>query len=301
MKKWLKRIGFILLALVGLLVLLVLSVLGIGYFRFNQSHDIPVEQVDIPTDHRTIARGEHLVNAVAHCGYCHGPDLAGEYVENNPGGEGVIVAPNLTSGEGGLGSRYTTEDWVRTLHHGITPAGRSVLLMPSLFFNHLSQTDLVAMIAYLESIPPVDNQLPKTKPGLMVYGLIGLGPLTEAMSALQIDHQAPFTPAPTQGETMEYGAYLVEAAQCRACHGPQLAGGQVCSSCPIGPNLTPGGGLGSWTEQDFLAAIRTGQRPSGQRIDNYMPWEFFRNMTDTELKAIWAFLKSQPELENQIP
>lgn len=301
MKKWLKRFGIFIMVLVGLLVVVIASVLGIGVYRFNRSHIVQVDQIEIPTDPISISRGEHLVKNVAHCGYCHGPNLAGDYVVNNPGAEGVIVAPNLTSGEGGLGATYITQDWVRTIHHGITPGKRSVLIMPSLFFDQLSQEDLAATIAYLQTIPPVDNVLPKTKPGPLVYALIGLGPFTEAMSALQIDHEASYASTPEENAAPEYGAYLVEIAQCRACHGSQLAGGQACSSCPIGPNLTPGGSLSRWTEEDFINALRTGQEPSGRQIANYMPWEFFRGMTDTELRAIWAYLNAQPALENQLP
>jgi cytochrome c553 len=190
---------------------------------------------------------------------------------------------------------------VRAIRHGITPSGRSVLIMPSLFFDQISQDDLGAMIAYLKSVPPVDNVLPETEPGLLFYALIGLGPLTEGMSALHIDHQASFSPSPAESQSSDYGAYLVEIAQCRACHGYELAGGRVCNSCPIGPNLTPGGGLGSWTNEDFLTALRTGESPSGRQIDDYMPWEYFRHMSDTEINAVWAYLGSQPALETQIP
>lgn len=301
MKRWLKRIGLIFLALVGLLIVVVLAIYGLGVSRFNQSHDVSVAQFDLPADPESIARGEHLVTAVAHCGYCHGPQLAGDFVENDPGTIGVIVAPNLTAGKGGLGATYTVADWVRAIRHGVSQKGRSVILMPSLFFDQISQDDLSAMIAYLQSIPAVDNVLPETKLSFLSYVLIGLGPLTEGMSALHIDHEAPFSPSPAENDSAEYGGYLVEIAQCRACHGFELAGGQVCSSCPIGPNLTPGGGLGSWTSEDFLTALRTGENPSGGQIDDYMPWEHFRNMTDTELKAIWAYLGAQPALETQIP
>ena len=86
-----------------------------------------------------MARGEHLVTAVAHCGYCHGPQLAGDIVVNNPRTQGVIVAPNLTAGEGGLGRSYTTEDWIRALRHGVATGGRSVLIMPSIFFSEMSK------------------------------------------------------------------------------------------------------------------------------------------------------------------
>jgi mono/diheme cytochrome c family protein len=212
-----------------------------------------------------------------------------------------VVAPNLTSGQGGIGASFSDEDWIRALYHGVTQEGRSVIMMPSLFFNVMSKDDLTSVIAYMKTIYPVDNVLPETKPGPMVYALIGAGPFTETMSALHIDHEAPFPVSPVEDESVEYGAYLVEIGQCRACHGSELAGGQVSRSAPIGPNLTPGGEMGFWDEETFFSVIRTGTHPSGRQLDSYMPWQFFSNMTDSELRAIRAYLSSQPALKNVMP
>ena len=301
MRKTLKWLGVILGSLIGLIVIAVVIVLGIGRARFNETYNVAVPSLEIPTDGAALARGEHLVTAVTHCGYCHGDDLAGDIVVNNPNAQGVIVAPNLTVGEGGIGATYTSEDWVRAIRHGVTPAGRSVIIMPSLLFNVMSEADLAAMIAYLQTIPPVDNVLPETKPGPMFYALIGAGPLAEGMSGRVIDHSAPFTPGLAEGETAEYGEYLVTLGQCTACHGAELAGGQACRDCPIGPNLTSGGELEEWTQNDFYTAMRTGIHPNGRQLSEVMPWQYFQHMTDSELAAIWAFLQAQPALASQMP
>jgi len=301
MKKVLKLIGKIVGGLVGLIVIAVAAILAIGYFRFNKTYSIDVSGIEIPTDEASIARGEHLVQAVVHCGYCHGTDFSGDYIINNPGKEGIVVAPNLTSGEGGIGASFTDEDWVRALYHGVNDEGRSVIVMPSLFFHVMSEDDLTSVIAYMKTISPVDNGLPETSPGPMLYALIGAGPFAEEMSARVIDHNAPFVSAPAEGETPEYGEYLVTIGQCRACHGDELAGGQVSPSAPIGPNLTPGGEMGFWDEETFFSVIRTGTHPSGRELDSYMPWKFFSNMTDSELRAIRAYLLSLPKLESQMP
>jgi len=301
MKKVLKLIGKIVGGLVGLIVIAILAVMAIGYFRFHKTYAIDVSGIEIPTDDASIARGGHLVQAVAHCGYCHGTDFSGEYIINKPGEEGIVVAPNLTSGEGGIGASFTDEDWVRAIYHGVNQQGRSVIIMPSLFFHVMSEKDITSIIAYMKTVPPVDNVLPETKPGPMVYLLIGAGPFAEEMSARVIDHDAPFGQTPAEGETPEYGEYLVTIGQCRACHGDELAGGRVNPSAPVGPNLTPGGEPGFWSEETFFSVIRTGMHPSGHELDSYMPWKFFSNMTDSELRAIRAYLLSQPKLETVIP
>jgi hypothetical protein len=147
----------------------------------------------------------------------------------------------------------------------------------------------------------VDNELPETELGPMAYALLTAGPLQEGLAATRVDHEAPFGPAPTEGETADYGAYLAEIAQCRGCHGPELAGGSACPDCPIGPNLTQGGELQGWTKDDFITTIRTGTHPTGSELSEFMPWRYFGKMTDTELGALWAFLNEQPALETVTP
>lgn len=64
----------------------------------------------------------------------------------------------------------------------------------------------------------------------------------------------------------------------------------------ISPNLTPGGELVAWTEEDFINTIRTGRTPGGHDLDpEFMPWKEYRNFTDDELKAIWLYLQSLPK------
>jgi mono/diheme cytochrome c family protein len=69
-------------------------------------------------------------------------------------------------------------------------------------------------------------------------------------------------------------------------------------------NLTPdkATGLGSWTPEIFIAAIRTGKHQgTGRAILPPMPWYWYKNMTDDDLKAIFAYLQSLPPVNNPIP
>jgi hypothetical protein len=71
-------------------------------------------------------------------------------------------------------------------------------------------------------------------------------------------------------------------------------------------NLTPdtSTGLGEWTEQSFIQAMRTGKhqgQPNGRDILPPMPWSNFGQMTDSDLKAVWAYLRSIPPIKNQVP
>jgi mono/diheme cytochrome c family protein len=71
-------------------------------------------------------------------------------------------------------------------------------------------------------------------------------------------------------------------------------------------NLTPdtSTGIGEWTEDTFIRAIRTGKHQgyhNGRDILPPMPWDVYRNFTDQDLKAIWAYLRSLPPVKNQVP
>jgi len=71
-------------------------------------------------------------------------------------------------------------------------------------------------------------------------------------------------------------------------------------------NLTPDKttGIGEWSEATFIQAIRTGKhqgQPNGRDILPPMPWNFIKEATDDDLKAIWAYLRSIPPVKNQVP
>ena len=67
-----------------------------------------------------------------------------------------------------------------------------------------------------------------------------------------------------------------------------LSGGRVAGpdNLPPAANLTPTG-LGSWTEKDFVRALREGRRPDGSAINEFMPWRSYASMSDLDLQALW--------------
>ena len=119
------------------------------------------------------------------------------------------------------------------------------------------------------------------------------------LPAEEIDHTAPRHITPEAGVTVEYGRYL--AITCTGCHGSGFSGGPIPLAPPEFPpalNLTPGGELQGWTEGMFINTMRTGVTPSGHQLKNeYMPWMYFGQMTDEELKALFLFLRSLPATE----
>lgn len=138
--------------------------------------------------------------------------------------------------------------------------------------------------------------------------------------------------------SIERGEYLVNLMGCHDCHTPlgpdgrpmtqfTLAGhppnapvavyqGGLLGSFALpntswaGPwgvsfasSLTPDPetGLGRWTEADFIKAARTGQKPHGAEILPAMPWPNLAHATESDLKAMWAYLQSLQPIKNAVP
>ncbi|MBV8103714.1 MAG: cytochrome c [Hyphomicrobiales bacterium] len=276
-------LGVVLLALAGISALEVRS-------PRNRTYRPPDDDIWIPSDAASIARGKHLVEAVAVCTICHGENLGGKLAfEDAFLGRGYTA--NLTSGRGGVGRTYSNADWVRSIRYGVRPDGRGIIFMPSDYFNRISDADLGAIIAYLRSLPPVDNGRTAVEINLPARLLIDLGVFGDVVRAARIDFHAS-RPAPPS----DPGAYLVALGGCTFCHGPHLTGGQGPEpGAPGGPDLTSSGPVSKWSFADFVATMRFGQTPGGHAIEpKYMPWLGYRNMTDDELRSIWRYLRSLP-------
>lgn len=290
MMKWIVRI------VVGLVVLLAVAVAAVYVLsgrRFAQRWDVEAAAVAVPTDDASLVEGRRLYVARG-CADCHAADLGGAVVIDDFLA-GRIAGPNLTAGTGGIGGRSDAE-LVKAIRHGLAPDGRGLLWMPSHEFYVLSDREIGAIVAAIRAAAPIDRTIAETTVGPLVRLLYLMGQVP-ALPAETIDHAAARPPAPVVGETAEYGAYL--ANLCVGCHGPGLSGGPIPGVPPDWPpssNLTldKDTGLGDWTKEQFVAAMRTGVRRDGSVIDPAMPWRNFAKMTDVELSALWEHLKTVP-------
>ena len=300
MRRVLKWIGIILGGLLGLLVVAAVVIFVLSSRSFSKTYDVEAAAVAIPTDSETLARGEYLSNNVAPCTACHGENLGGDVFIDDPAFI-EIYAPNLTSGQGGAGATYSDEDWVRSVRHGVDPEGRGLIIMPAHHFQFMSDDDLGAILAYVKSLPSVDNVTPDPSPGPFGRLFVLLEP-GSVIPASAIDHENPPPAAPAPGVTVEYGSYLVEMGTCADCHGPEL-NGQADFGGDGAPssNLTPAGELGFWSEEVFIQVMRTGVHPSGRDLKEPMlsaAIDHYGNQSDEELAAIYAYLQSLPPTED---
>jgi len=137
---------------------------------------------------------------------------------------GRLYAPNLTSGRGGIASRYDDQDFARVLLHGVRKDGHSVVFMPSQDFK-LTARDAAAVITYLRSLPPVDATVPEIRLGPIASALAASGKLP-LLPAELIDHEhAAFAVEPTATDAVSKGAHVVQTAGCIGCHTPTFEGG----------------------------------------------------------------------------
>ena len=245
---------------------------------------------------RAVERGRHLVEARYGCNECHGSDLGGGVmVDAFP--LGTLLGPNITSGTGSVALDYTSADWDRIVRHGVRQDG-TASTMPAQDFQRMSDRELSDIVAYIESVPPVDREVPAVRLGPLGKVLVATGQLPLAADLVPSHHEPHPLEPPAAEPTVEFGRHL--AATCVGCHGADLAGGRILGGDPSWPpaaNLTPHpDALGDWRYEDFVTALRGGVRPDGTRIR--MPMTLVvpkaQRMSDVEFEALWAYLQSIP-------
>lgn len=256
------------------------------------------------------SRGKYLVEGVTPCMVCHSPrdwskhdaqilpgmeGAGGDFV-NMQGLPGHVVAPNITPDpETGAGT-WSDDALARAIREGIGHDGRALFpMMPYENFRYLSDEDVASIVVYLRSLPAVRNPLPRSEIIFPVKYLIRSVP-EPILTPL---------PAPDLSDPVKRGAHLVTLAGCSDCHTPAergqplagmyLAGGQIFDG-PWGKvataNLTPdASGIPYYDEVLFVQTIRTGY-VKARPLNSIMPWHVYRNMTDEDLKAIFAYLKT---------
>jgi mono/diheme cytochrome c family protein len=295
MRKWLRRLGYAAGGLFGVVLVAACAIYAASELRLRRTYRVADENVALSSDAATLAHGRHLATAIGKCVECHGPNLGGRlFMDAGP--LGVLYATNLTGGRGGILASYTDGQLERAIRHGVGADGHALKIMPSDDYNRMSDPDVSALIAYLRSLPSVDNTLPRSSVGPLGRVLYLKGDLP-LLPVERIDNAEPHRTVPA-GPTREYGEYLAYVGGCAGCHGRALTGGIVNGppGTPASRNLTPDTvtGIGRWSEADFTRALRQGQRPDGSAITEAMPWKLASGMTDGEIHALWLYLRSVP-------
>lgn len=294
MPHWIK----VILGALGLLVLLIglaaAALYGVSGSIIDRQYPVAPQQIASVTDSATIERGRHLVFAVGQCVECHGENLAGQVMVDDPV-LGRLVSANLTPGNGGIAG-LSDADIVRAVRQGIKPDGKSLAFMPSNDYSRFSDRDMVAIVSYLRTVAPVNHLEPRNRWGPMGRVLLVTKKIPEFLPGRYLPHDGSVVQTVAEAPTAVYGEYLAHVGGCAGCHSPTLLGGPIPGGDPKSPpaaNITREG-LRGWTQDDFIHALRTGERPDKSVISNAMPWRYSGKMTDIELQAIWQYIQSRP-------
>jgi mono/diheme cytochrome c family protein len=251
----------------------------------------------------SVERGDYLVNSIMGCGNCHTPigaqgfeqdkALSGRVVEDSPAY--AAIAANITPA--GHVKDWTDEQLGKAIREGIRPDGTLIgPPMPFEVYRGISDDDLASIVAYLRTVPAVEND-----PGASTYNI----PLPPAWGP-----PIATVAAVPEGVTVEYGAYLAgPLGHCTVCHTPQMENGQFDFENRLGaggmqfpqpdgtvvtaPNVTPTG-LGEYTDAQIATMITEGKRPDGSAMHPPMPYGFLGNMKQDDVSAIILYLRSLP-------
>jgi mono/diheme cytochrome c family protein len=256
-----------------------------------------------------VERGSYLVNSLLTCGNCHSPKGPPQAIAGKDFSGGLswdeppfkVTAPNITeykdTGNGGL-----TDAQIKTvLRKGVKPDGVPVaMVMPSGFYEIMTERDLNAVVAYLRTIKPVSNKVPDP-----VYKMPQGHPIPPG-------GDKPYTEAMLT-DKVKKGFYLATISHCMECHTPfgargrdfanRLGAGGAEFPGPWGVvhsrNITSSKtkGLGDWTDAEIKRAITQGIRKDGTKLTGPMGFPLYAKMTEADLDAVVAWLRTVPPKE----
>lgn len=292
MNRWIRRGAIGAVSLVALVAVTVVVAAQLAEQKMHRRVDVATAPLTLPTDAAAIEHGRYLYVSRG-CTECHGESGGGRvFIDDDNGLK--LAGPNISPGAGSVTLAYRTEDWVRTVRHGVKPNGEPAMVMPSEDYNRLTDSDLGALLAYVKQMPAATGGAAVLQLPLPVRVLYGLGVIKDA--AAKIDHHLPVQQPVAPGVTIEHGKYV--ANMCLGCHGPQLAGGKIPGGPPDWPpaaRLSAGAGnvmAARYADADtFVKMFKSGTRPDGSQIA-VMPFEALAKMNDTDVRALHLYLTS---------
>jgi mono/diheme cytochrome c family protein len=259
-----------------------------------------------------VERGRYLVEVVGSCGNCHTPkgpqgDLPGQHLAGGFQLEedfGTWITPNITSDpDAGLG-RWTDDEIVRAIREGLGRDGKTLgPPMPFELYRRLADSDVRAMVAYLRTVPPVRNAVPRSRYTIPLPP--AYGPPVSSVAE------------PSRQDLVAYGEYLAgPVMHCMACHTPYLPDGRLDTSrmgsgglefrgpwgVSYSANLTPDAdtGLGRAGDGQIIAALYGARRDGGRVLPPMPTQHYVQGIAEGDLRAILAYLRALPPIQNKV-
>lgn len=316
--------------LVKILLLLVLVVVlcgiaGVGYLYARYPNVPEPENITVEATPERLARGEYLSNHVAGCTGCHtmrdmtkygGPFLpetlgAGGELFGEVGSGFEVYSRNITPE--GIGN-WTDGQLIRAITAGVNADDEPLFpVMPYPKYARLSREDVESIVAYIRTLKPIRSSVPGRKLPFPLPLIVRTMPAPPNFRAI-----------PSKTDRVAYGEYMTNAAVCADCHSPtddsgqplpgrEFSGGQefkLSNGAVVRPsNITPDAdtGIGTWSEQQFIDKFKAWRSmepraltEAEQRENTIMPWTFYADMTDEDLGAMYAYLRSLKPVVNRV-
>jgi mono/diheme cytochrome c family protein len=253
-----------------------------------------------------VKRGDYLVNGILTCGNCHTPKGPTGDIMDKAFSGGLswddppfkVTAPNITQDkETGIGN-YTDGELKQLMRKGIKRNGApAAMVMPSGFYEIMTDDDLSAVIAYLRTIKPIKNAVPDP-----IYKMAQGHPIPPG-------GESPYTEA-MLSDNVKRGFYVATIAHCMECHTPMGPRGREFANnlgaggfefrgpwgVSVARNITSGKtkGIGDWTDDEIKRAITQGVSKDGSKLKPPMGFHYYANVSAADLDAIVAYLHTVP-------
>lgn len=317
-----KKIAFF--GLYALLAVVCLASAAFAYLYFRQPARQPARNIRVAMTADRVARGEYLFN-LGGCDVCHSehdetklyrPTLASRRGAGQvfpSGGDIIPKVPNITPDvETGIGA-WTDGEKIRAIREGIRRDGSAMFpMMPYEKFRKMSDEDVEALVAFLNTLPPVRQKISRTDLPL---------PLRLMMKSQPRPVTAP-VPTPSRSKPVVYGEYLATIGICSVCHTPfqggsydltkRFAGGRRFSfgkHVVVSANITPdrNTGIGNWTREYFRDRFYRHNEWDTVPVPavtperfSIMPWLHLRKLRSDDLDALYEYLMAVPPVENKV-
>ena len=313
-----KKVKKIVLITAGTIVILIVAILS--YITLALPNVGAAENIKVELTIPRIARGQYLANHVVLCMDCHStrdesnPFSAITFDKKGAGGNvfngavgfpGEVHVPNITP--------FHLKDWTdgeifRAITTGVRKDGSAIFpLMPWPYYSQMSREDVYAVVAYLRTLKPIETSYPRSKLNFPLNILVHTMPQKAELGTI-----------PPVKDTIKYGEYLTRSAACKECHsqsnngkllpGLEFAGGHsyiVRGKTIYTANITPDKltGIGNWTREAFVKRFKSFTDTTGKAPKPFvtiMPWYDYGGMTETDLKAIYAYLLTVKPVKNKV-
>ena len=307
--------------------ILVLCLAAFLYLYFRSPAMASPTDITVDKSPQRIERGKYIFTHLSYCDDCHSEQdfsrLARPVIEATRGyGKlmadkdmpGQIYAPNITPDvETGIGS-WTDGEKIREIREGVDKNGRALFpIMPYSYYRYMSDEDVQALVAYLDTMPAIKHQLPPTKVNFpdSMWMKGDPRPVTGSIK----------TPDPN--DKLRYGEYLATISHCEVCHTPhpglkedvslRFAGGRHFIT-PAGDvysaNITPdkATGIGDWDVERFKKRLKvylqyeTKEGPPVIGPDRFtmMPYQAYAHLEDSDMEAIFAYLMTRTPINHKV-